>query len=199
MHKTMPCVTRWHAECKLLQKLPGALPHLHVFLRRRTQTRSSPDFGCLSIYLWHLRWYEMLCFGFFFPQWCKILLSLILQKKNTKRDHRPRGHELWQWGTLVTPSHATQLLIEPAENLRERAEGEEVMSQYGANSKPSVFTNKLNNGVRFNYCPIHLQPADLSLCLSPWDADSCQRRLGALLLLFPCIAVIYVGQTKIYS
>jgi len=46
-----------------------------------------------------------------------------------------------------------------------------------------VFASKLGNRASFNYCPVHLQMADLSPCLSPQDADCHQRRLRALLVL----------------
>lgn len=98
------------------------------------------------------------------------------------------------WG----PSQAPQLPVESTENLRERMKGEEDVCQYGATYKPPVFANKLENSVSFNYCPVHLQTADLSLCLSPWDTDSRRRRLRALLVLFLSVTVIYIGWTKSY-
>lgn len=57
----------------------------------------------VAFWLVHDFWGDMKWdFFFFFCKWCKILLSLILQKKDTKRDHHPRGRELWQWVMLMT-------------------------------------------------------------------------------------------------
>lgn len=149
LHKTMLCVTCWHEECKLLQKLPGALLRLHVFLRRRTHTRSSPDFGCLLTCPWLLRWYEMGFFSFFSVNGAKSS-SLSSFRRKTQKETIIQGdvscdNESCSWHS----SQATQLLMETAENLREQAEGEEDMSQYSANSThptphphpPSLLTN----------------------------------------------------------
>jgi len=48
--------------CTLLQKVPSALTHLHIFLRKRAAMRSSPNFGSLLTYPWYMRWYKT---GFF--------------------------------------------------------------------------------------------------------------------------------------
>lgn len=51
-------------------------------------------------------------------------------------------------------------------------------------NKTPVFASELEGSASFIYCPAHLPVTDLSLCLSPRDADSCQGRLRALLVLF---------------
>lgn len=174
---------------KLLQKLPWDLMHLHVFLWRRTQTRGSSNFVYLLTYPWHLRCYET---GFFSSKWCNFLLSFILQMKNTKRDLCTGAHELKQWIMLIMPFPVISACQGACRKLEWKNKGEKDVYQYTANYKTPIFTNNLENNASFNYCPVHLQIADLSLCLSPWDANSCQRRLRMFLVLYLCITVIYV-------